>query len=78
MGPIGCPETSVQDYHCTLRNTTEGRRYLKSLFLVLPAVWGLPSVLCNGYQGLYMQINADEARILPASSSCKAGTVELF
>jgi hypothetical protein len=23
MGPIGCPETSVKDYHSTLRNTPE-------------------------------------------------------
>ena len=26
MGPIGCPETSVQNYHPTLRNTPEERR----------------------------------------------------
>jgi hypothetical protein len=25
MGPIVCPETSVQDYHSTLRNTPEER-----------------------------------------------------
>jgi hypothetical protein len=25
-GPIGCPETSVQNYHTTLRNTPEERR----------------------------------------------------
>jgi len=23
MEPIGCPETSVQNYHCTLRNIPE-------------------------------------------------------
>jgi hypothetical protein len=27
MGPIGCPETSVQNYHSTLRNIPEERRY---------------------------------------------------
>jgi hypothetical protein len=27
MGPIGCPETSVKDYHSTLRNIPEERRY---------------------------------------------------
>jgi len=26
MGPIGCPEMSVQNYHFTLRNTPEERR----------------------------------------------------
>jgi hypothetical protein len=26
MGPIDCPETSVKDYHHTLRNIPEGRR----------------------------------------------------
>jgi hypothetical protein len=26
MGPIRCPETSVKDYHSTLRNTPEERR----------------------------------------------------
>jgi hypothetical protein len=26
MGPIRCPETSVKDYHLTLRNTPEERR----------------------------------------------------
>ena len=77
MGPIGCPETSVQDYHSTLRDITEERISLKSLFLVLLAVWGLPSVLCRSYQGFLLQINADEARIL-RSSSYKARIVELF
>jgi hypothetical protein len=27
MGPLGCPETSVQNYHSALRNTPEERRY---------------------------------------------------
>jgi hypothetical protein len=26
MGPIRCPETSVKEYHSTLRNTPEERR----------------------------------------------------
>jgi hypothetical protein len=26
MGPIGCPETSVQNYHSTLHNIPEERR----------------------------------------------------
>jgi hypothetical protein len=26
MGPIRCPETSVKDYHLTLRNTSAERR----------------------------------------------------
>jgi len=26
MGPIGCPETSVRNYHYTLRNIPEERR----------------------------------------------------
>jgi hypothetical protein len=26
MGPIRCPQTSVKDYHSTLRNTPEERR----------------------------------------------------
>ena len=25
MGPIGCPETSIRNYHNTLRNSPEGR-----------------------------------------------------
>jgi hypothetical protein len=28
MGPIGCPETSVQNYHSTVRNIPEERRAL--------------------------------------------------
>jgi hypothetical protein len=28
MGPIGCPETSVHNYHSTLYNTPEERRSL--------------------------------------------------
>ena len=28
MGPIGCPETSVTNYHHTLRNIPEERRSL--------------------------------------------------
>jgi len=27
IGPIGCPKTSVKNYHCTLRNITEERGY---------------------------------------------------
>jgi hypothetical protein len=27
VGPIGCPETSVQNYHSSLRKITEERRY---------------------------------------------------
>jgi hypothetical protein len=27
MGPTGCPETSVKDYHTTLRNTPEERSF---------------------------------------------------
>ena len=26
MGPTGCPETSVRNYHCSLRNSPEERR----------------------------------------------------
>jgi len=26
MGPIGCPETSVRNYHYTLRNIAQERR----------------------------------------------------
>jgi hypothetical protein len=26
MGPIGCPEMSVRNYHCTLSNIAEERR----------------------------------------------------
>jgi hypothetical protein len=29
MGPIGCPETSVRDYHYTLRNIPEESRFEK-------------------------------------------------
>jgi hypothetical protein len=25
MGPIGCPETSVRNYHCPLRNSPKER-----------------------------------------------------
>ena len=25
MGPIGCPETSVRNYHCSLRNNPQER-----------------------------------------------------
>jgi hypothetical protein len=33
MGPIRCPETSVKDYHLTLRNTPEDRRPLLSSYI---------------------------------------------
>jgi hypothetical protein len=35
MGPIGCPETSVQNYHSTLRNIPGGHRS-QPLLLLLP------------------------------------------
>jgi hypothetical protein len=35
MGPTGCPEKSVRNYHCTLRNIPEERR---SFHHVCPSV----------------------------------------
>jgi len=34
MGQIGCPETSVTNYHYTLRNIPEERRYQTNLLAV--------------------------------------------
>ena len=37
MGPISCPETSVRNYHYTLRNNTEQRSYhLKASLNIAP------------------------------------------
>jgi hypothetical protein len=36
-GPIGCPETSLRNYHCTLRKLPEERRSVDSCFF-LPSV----------------------------------------
>jgi len=33
MGHIDCPETSVRNCHCTLRNVPEERRSLRSIYL---------------------------------------------
>ena len=33
MGRIGCPETSVRNYHCMSRNITEECRSRKHVFL---------------------------------------------
>jgi hypothetical protein len=51
---IGCPETSVQNYHSTLRNIPEERRSLNCALLllltpwiseyVLKATWSLPVI----------------------------------
>jgi hypothetical protein len=38
-GPIGCPETSVKDYHSTLRNTQEERRSHNFGYLFLSFRW---------------------------------------
>ena len=39
MGPIGCPETSVWNYHYTLRNSSEERSFhiRNTLFLIINA-----------------------------------------
>ena len=42
MGPIGCPETSARNYHCTLRNYREERRSRKLLCsLYLQKKWNI-------------------------------------
>jgi hypothetical protein len=33
MGPIGCPETSVKDYHSALSNIPEERRSYKNIYI---------------------------------------------
>ena len=35
MGPIGCPDTSAQNYHSTLRNIPEQHRSQEALCSVL-------------------------------------------
>ena len=35
MGPIGCPETSIPNYHYTLRNIAEERRSLPDIEIVM-------------------------------------------
>jgi hypothetical protein len=48
-GPICCPETSVQDYHSTLRNNPEDRR--SSFFITHGANWKiirLARATCEG------------------------------
>jgi len=44
MGPIDCPETSVRNYHHTLRNIAEeGRSELKCTTLVTPSFFHIPA-----------------------------------
>ena len=38
MGPIGCPETSVRNYHCWLRSNPEERSSQKELLIHSPSV----------------------------------------
>jgi len=38
MGPIGCPETSVRNYHCWLRSNPEERISQKELLIYSPSV----------------------------------------
>jgi hypothetical protein len=45
VGPMRCPETSVKDYHSTLRNIPEERRC--STDMACPDVWGCFSVSRN-------------------------------
>jgi len=51
MGPIGCTETSVRNYHYSLRNNPEERSYLSS------AWWWEPEVTQNAWQ---LFVAADE------------------
>ena len=38
MGPIGCPETSVRDYHYSLHNNAEERSSQNYTFIELHSV----------------------------------------
>ena len=53
IGPVGCPETSVRNYHCLLRNSLEERMShthrdgsLKSRMTKSPAEFELCCVMC--------------------------------
>jgi hypothetical protein len=54
MGPIGCPETSVRNYHCYLRNNPEERSCqvfvalgIQHAYAHAPFCYMWPARLCN-------------------------------
>ena len=46
IGPMGCSEKSVRNYHCTLRNNVEERRSLEHSNLQVRCLFMLLSLLC--------------------------------
>ena len=67
MGPIGCPEPSVQNYHSTLRNIPEERRSLlhdggsliSSMNRAVPSLPYIALWLTKGQVDLYLEIDAE-------------------
>ena len=49
MGPIHCPETSVKDYHSTLRNIPEEQRSHTLLCYVIVLVISIQLLVCTLY-----------------------------
>jgi hypothetical protein len=51
MGPIGCPETSVQNYDSTLRNIPKERRSLRLVFY-----FALSYLRCSSGPGMQVSL----------------------
>ena len=80
MGPIGCPETSVRNGHCTLRNISEERRslYLSSFFSLLCILsgGGIVIIIITFMQGIYSYI--PETNYVPREYSVATILLLLF
>jgi hypothetical protein len=58
MGPILCPETSVNNYHTTPRNIPEERRSFRTLIRAYPPVYAVRMMfLCEALNALFLQNN---------------------
>jgi hypothetical protein len=67
MGPIRCPETSIKDYHSTLRNTPEERRsQILERLVWAKAVW----------MGGWKKLCASEWKTAPLSNVFKCHRTE--
>jgi len=80
MGRIGCPETSVRNYHHPLRNSCVIAPGGSEIFRSRPdRSWGPPSFLYNGYRSFPSVKRPGRAVDHPPSSSAEVeGSVELY
>ena len=78
MNPIGCPETSAQNYHSTLQNISESRSVVFTLFIVrsvrysTDTDWGV----CNWPWYLFALGKADRPLFVTVFCACEL--IQLF